>query len=78
MNATEARLKATAAKDLADRVQYDEIMRDVEVSVKKGDFSLYYFGTLRPTIKSKLEQEGFIVGKPESDGRNEYQTEISW
>lgn len=73
INAEQARKNSSKI----DEAQMFLIMEDIKRVSLKGEYSTYFFHSLREPIRNKLIELGYEVGKEEYE-RNETSVKISW
>ncbi len=61
MTAQEAREKAKQVNINDYNSQYVDIHAKIAEAVKKGEYSLFYYKTIKSDLVQKLEQEGYII-----------------
>ena len=78
MNAREARQIAFDFNTKQSEGQYNKIITAITNSAGGGEYECYFYDTIKPDVRNKLLDEGFVVDQPQSGGPNETMVKISW
>lgn len=63
MNAQQAKKLTIDSEQLADEVNYLQVMAEIEAASRANDFTLYTSIPVRPTTEDKLKDEGYEIGR---------------
>lgn len=77
MDAKEARKKALSITGKKERDQYDALKTVIELAVDKGELFARTYTPIMPSVKRKLEEEGYDV-EEHYDQRDGTTNTISW
>ncbi len=77
MDAKEARRKSLEITGYAEKKQYTDIKADITLKVDSGKMSCYFYKSIMPSVKIKLEGEGYKISSYD-DQREGTTVTISW
>ena len=76
MEATEARNIAENMLSYEDGNAYTEIMIQIDLKARNGDFHIWYYDLISGRVRNKLRELGYSI--EETTHRNETNIKISW
>ena len=77
MNAQEAQSIAIKTNIEATNGQYAKIQKLIRDKASNGLYEVYFYETIIDDVKSKLQNDGFVI-KEHSDFRDGYTATIDW
>ena len=78
MNAQEARNKALASLIKGSGSQLEKIKTVILNATNEGEFNIFFYEHLKPGVREKLQDEGYMVGVTQQYRSGEIITRISW
>ena len=78
MKAEEAKRKALEFNTNETNSEYKKIMDSIISHSSRGDYECFFYSGVKPDVRKKLVEEGYIVYPSQSGGPNETMTKITW